>query len=1375
MAVTVLRCSVCGQLLPLPDPAVQASSHTDQDTLLSERPVCNACIEKLSSSTTGSTHRTTILRPLLNVGGSPIVEAAIDQPISSDPLAAITSPTPPLSIKGDSGSQHSDSLVTGSGGVSGARGESSVSGSFAPPGDAHSQRRRVNSYDIIEEISRGSFGVVYKARQQGLDRVVALKVLLAGQHASAEAVARFHREAKAVARLKHPNIVPIYDIGTHDGHHYFAMEFVEGHALSTLITEEKISISQALAIAESLADAFHSAHTAGVIHRDIKPSNILLDTQNQPHITDFGLAKQVDLDTKYTMSGTTLGTPAYMPPEQARGEIDRIDARSDVYAIGAVLYEMLTGKTPFAGRSLLEVVVAVISEPVRPPRQLNPKIHRDIQTIVLKCLEKDPRLRYASAADLRDDLRRFRSGEAIRAKPAGFVRLGARFVRRQSALIAAIFVVLFALGFSYLRVQKSKQEEIELKQARFNEQINKKPRWRPDWWFPLRDDAQLNDEQRDHVKLTGNKCQNTTGFIGSEVDGWDFVDGKTIHLPRKDAMSIREDCFGDVDADIHFKIPEAIAEAGVRVGIESVLKPYAGIPFLFEYRTNPSTVRIIGPKNLNARTTSGDPGMIELEVKAEKQAPELDEGKYTLNIHREGTKLSFQLMPDRGSRSVSIAIDDIDLSNWVFKDTRLVFRTPSLVPPIEIQSVDVRHRDVPEEELGFMKFREGEYQAAEKGLQDLATRDDHFKSAQAYLSLGLINQITHINSWWLEKPDMFQEALRELDTFRDQIKQRRQELTRDRAKYDHQEPGSADRFLQEVDNAEREAVSLATELHLRRILRLAKTRDWKGVQSELKVGWPDRTIGEPLAWNLDSVLVAAVHHSADEDPDLPLETALALFQKLGITAGSEHIGKVANELGLLLSFGGRFDDLVALHTAYPSAYMFQSFVDGIDRAVEKGKMVDATRLLKHIVAPARAAGQSRQLLAKVCAQIEKHSGMLAGRENFNAFTDSLLPVMVAYLPQDDEALGQIGNSIDKIARLLIKGGRFTDLVKLHNVLRAKSPTETRLASAFAEAVGVLAAANDPESQSTALDLLNHAGKFIAQDNPEIQQSAEALGRRRMTTASGDPNYQALIEVYHVYPSPGLVKMADEAMHDMLAARRYEDAINFYQRARGEFGNAGTALTPGVLAALENVSADKRDRFLAAISDSVTQTLKAANDDSDRAWALEYGDMLMALGQMDKAHEKYQGLSATADLNPELFGKVSVRLCALQIARTGTGYNALSGLISRDKTPDEVKLAAKLLSAPTLLNPAELGDKLKALPGPRLFSAAEWELLSGIRAFADQRTADAQANWNSAIQKASRDHSWVTGVASQLLRLAAHGPSDDPPPTEKPDPENGKTN
>ena len=281
---------------------------------------------------------------------------------------------------------------------------------------------------------------------------------------------------------------------------------------------------------------------------------------------------------------------------------------------------------------------------------------------------------------------------------------------------------------------------------------------------------------------------------------------------------IQFDCFGDVDADINFRLPEGAAESGIRVGLESVLKPYAGIPYLLEYRANPSTVRVIGPKDLNARTSDGDSAHIELEVKAEKAAPDLDEGNYTLNIRREGTRLTFTLVSEHGAR-VAIAIDDLDLSNWVFKDTRLVFRSPSVTPNIEVSSVEVQHRDVPEEELGFMKFREGEYNAAEKGLSDLATRDDHFKSAQAYMTLGMIHQITH-GFWWKEKEDQYQKALGELTLFRTQIQQRRKDVTRDHSKYDQEEPGSAERYMAELKNAEDEANALATEIHTRHILRL---------------------------------------------------------------------------------------------------------------------------------------------------------------------------------------------------------------------------------------------------------------------------------------------------------------------------------------------------------------------------------------------------------------------------------------------------------------------------------------------------------------------------------------------------------------------------
>ncbi len=1350
--------------MPVPTVAGKGSeTHADEETVVARPPVCASCTERLSGKSGISPHRTTILRPLLHVGGTAIVESAIDQPIMDAP-DAIESPAPtPKPV--DPPPKSSESGKSPS--IRGAAGDD----------EQPLKRRRVNSYDIIEEISRGSFGVVYKARQQGLDRVVALKVLLAGAHASAEAVARFHREAKAVARLKHPNIVPIYDIGTHESHHYFAMEFIEGHPLSALITEKKIATSHALAIAESLSDAFHSAHVAGVIHRDIKPSNILLDKQGQPHITDFGLAKQVDLDTKYTMSGTTLGTPAYMPPEQARGEVDRIDARSDVYAIGAVLYEMLTGQTPFAGRSLLEVVVAVISEPVRPPRQINPKIHRDVQTIVMKCLEKDPRLRYASAADLRDDLRRFRSGEAIRAKPAGLVRLGARFVRRQSALLGAIFVVLFALGFSYLRVQRATKDQMDVQQQRFKLQMARKPRWRPYWWFPAKEDAQLTEEQRDCVKFEPH-CQSKNNFRDGKFPGYDLaVNGATVPIQARDTMAIPEDrehgfrydCLGDLDADIEFRLPEGAAESGFRIALESWPNElqWTGVPFILEYRSNPSMMRVIGPRDMQGFSQSSHP--LELEVKAEKIAPDLDEGSYKLNMRREGTRLAFNLKSMRGLHA-AIAIDDLALTNWMFKNSRLVFRSPSVLGNIEVSSIFVQHRDVPEEETSIVDFHIGEYKRAEVGLRDMLAREDHYKGARAYMTLGKIYQITR-PKWWLDNEDMFQDALRELNLFRTEVQQRRADVNRNRSQYEREEAGSSERFLAELKNAEDETDALATEIHMHRIQRCAMLSDWKGIQAELKAGWSDHPIGEPLAWSMEAALNAAVR-SAQENPEA-LATALALYQKLGLTPGSERIGKVANALGLLLSFNGRYDDLIALHQSYPSNQLLPAFVDGIGRAMENPSQFSAAaRLVKHIVIPARAAGQSRVLLKDLCSQIDKKATTLANRESFLPFTATLLPVMVAYMPSDDEALAQLGSASEKVAQALIKTTRFGDLIRLHTALRGpRTIVDARLAPAFAEAVSLLAASSDADSHGLALELLRYAAKSVAADNTEIQAAAEALARRR-AAAAGDANYTAIIEVYKAYPAPSLVRIAEESMRDLLNSRRYDEAINFYQHARGELGNSGSALTPGVLAALEYVTPEQRERFMAGIWEKVSQSFAKTEDGADRAWALEYGDMQAALGQFDKAQELYQTV-AKADALPEISGKASVRLAVLKIALTGEGYSTLTPLLTREKVPEEVKMAAKLLSAPTMLSPAELPERLNLLDGPRIFNAAEWELLTGIRLFEDQKSADAQIAVNSALQKSSRERSWVSGAASQFLRLIMHGPEKQPLLPEKPESEGSK--
>jgi WD40 repeat protein/predicted Ser/Thr protein kinase len=316
-------------------------------------------------------------------------------------------------------------------------------------GSALRRARSVPGYEILGELGRGGMGVVYKARQKSLDRVVALKMILAGAHAGHQQRSRFRGEAEAAARLQHPNIVQVYEIGEHERCPYFSLEFVDGRNLHDILRENPpLSPQQAAALVEQLAHAVHYAHQRGIVHRDLKPSNILLAQEGTPKITDFGLAKRLEGGTSKTRTGDIIGTPSYMAPEQAAGKTKEIGPCTDVYSLGAILYEILTGWPPFEGSSAFDTVYLVMTaEPVR-PSQRNARVPPDLETICLKCLEKEPAKRYASARALAEDLRRFQNREPIEARHVGWLERGAKWVRRRptvSALLALLLVSLLAL------------------------------------------------------------------------------------------------------------------------------------------------------------------------------------------------------------------------------------------------------------------------------------------------------------------------------------------------------------------------------------------------------------------------------------------------------------------------------------------------------------------------------------------------------------------------------------------------------------------------------------------------------------------------------------------------------------------------------------------------------------------------------------------------------------------------------------------------------------------------------------------------------------------------------------------------------------------
>ena len=307
------------------------------------------------------------------------------------------------------------------------------------------KEEQFGDYELLEEIARGGMGVVFKARQISLDRIVAVKMILAGQFAGPREAQRFRMEAQIAAQLQHPNIVAIYDIGTEQGRLFFSMEFVEGIDLAKLAQGSALEPRQAAAYVKIIAEAVHYAHQKGVLHRDLKPSNVLIDNSGRPRVTDFGLAKKTEQGANLTLTSQVLGTPSFMPPEQAAGRRDLTGPCNDVYSLGALMYFLLTGRPPFSGTTIEETLLAVQRHEPKSPRVLDSNIPRDLETICLKCMEKDPRRRYASAQTLADEAGRFLRGDAIEARPIGRVEKMGRWCRRSPAIASLSASLILSL------------------------------------------------------------------------------------------------------------------------------------------------------------------------------------------------------------------------------------------------------------------------------------------------------------------------------------------------------------------------------------------------------------------------------------------------------------------------------------------------------------------------------------------------------------------------------------------------------------------------------------------------------------------------------------------------------------------------------------------------------------------------------------------------------------------------------------------------------------------------------------------------------------------------------------------------------------------
>jgi serine/threonine protein kinase len=333
-----------------------------------------------------------------------------------------------------------------------------VTGPYEPAArNANESGLKFGHYELLRELGRGGMGVVYQARQKHADRLVALKVMRDADHVAESDKLRFAAEVRALARVSHPHIVTVFEVGEENGCPYFTMEYVAGRPLThRLRAGPSLSAAESARLIEDLADAVQTAHDAGILHRDIKPGNILIGLRGEAKLTDFGLAKHLDQDTGLTAAGSALGTPAYMPPEQARGELSKLGPATDIYALGATFYELLTGRPPHQGETAGGTLARVLHDEVVPPRKLRPGLSLELEAVCLKCLEKNQAARYASARELAEDLRRWRNGEATKVRPWSWRRRATRtLLRRWKPIAAALFALLTAATFVYTFVLSS--------------------------------------------------------------------------------------------------------------------------------------------------------------------------------------------------------------------------------------------------------------------------------------------------------------------------------------------------------------------------------------------------------------------------------------------------------------------------------------------------------------------------------------------------------------------------------------------------------------------------------------------------------------------------------------------------------------------------------------------------------------------------------------------------------------------------------------------------------------------------------------------------------------------------------------------------------
>jgi WD40 repeat protein/tRNA A-37 threonylcarbamoyl transferase component Bud32 len=549
--------------------------------------------------------------------------------------------------------------------------ETAVQGS---PGDPGSPAVAVGpgdfpGYELLEELGRGGMGVVWKARQQSVNRIVAFKIVLASRHASLAEKVRFQIEAEAVAHLSHPNIVRLYEAGEHDGVPFFSLELCEGGSLEKKLKQQRPTPAEAAALVETLARAMQHAHSRGVVHRDLKPGNVLLAADGTPKIADFGLAKRLDVEHNVSGSGVVLGTASYMAPEQARSQSRDVGPAADVWALGAILYECLTGKPPFLGASTYDTLLQLLQREPPRPRALNPRVPLDLETICLKCLEKDPARRYGSAAELAEDLRRFLEGRPVQARPVGALGRAGRWCRRNPVVAALLAAVVLSLAIgsglsitfgleALARAGDAERRRQETEQA--NGQLVEET---------IRANRGEANERQLRVELSDELLQKEWSLYRNQNELLFFRDWRDHNLAR--AADLRDSCRWDFCHWEH-RYLSRLCDPSVWSAPEGPLAA-AGLVFA------PDGTRLVGMLAPNTPPVPGKPDPAgELRVWDARTGDEL------LALKGEGGRM-LALAVSGDGRSLWTACQDQQLRKWSVEGRKLEGSVPFPGPARQVQ------------------------------------------------------------------------------------------------------------------------------------------------------------------------------------------------------------------------------------------------------------------------------------------------------------------------------------------------------------------------------------------------------------------------------------------------------------------------------------------------------------------------------------------------------------------------------------------------------------------------------------------------------------------------------------------------------------------